>query len=114
MKHNYKTPYSDKVTQPNLKTIIEEGQLRKVTMMLRAVNHKLRQRIIDLLVERSLSDTEIAREVRIHEDVANKHLQILKRARVLDSELRGTSIYYSLNRSTMIKIRYFIDELLNY
>jgi len=79
--------------------------LRKAAMVLRAVNHKLRQQILDLIEENQrLTVTEIFVKLRLEQSVASQHLAILRRAGVVVTEREGKFIYYSVDRSRLEQI----------
>ncbi len=88
------------------------ADLRKAVLVLRAVNHKLRQRIIDLLEEsESLTVTDIYIKLRLEQSVASQHLAILRRAGVFATEREGKFIYYSLDRDRLGQISRLVEEL---
>ncbi len=88
------------------------ADLRKAVLVLRAVNHKLRQRIIDLLEEsESLTVTDIYIKLRLEQSVASQHLAILRRAGVVATEREGKFIYYSLDRNRLSQISRLVEEL---
>ncbi len=91
---------------------LDYAELRKAVLVLRAVNHKLRQRIIDLLEESdSLTVTDIYIKLRLEQSVASQHLAILRRAGVVDTERQGKFIHYSLNKGRLAQISRLVDEL---
>lgn len=91
---------------------LDYAELRKAVLVLRAINHKLRQRIIDLLEERdSLTVTDIYVNLRLEQSVASQHLAILRRAGIVKSDRDGKYIYYSLNRDRLSQIAGLIDDL---
>ena len=91
---------------------LDYAELRKAVLVLRAVNHKLRQRIIDLLEESdSLTVTDIYIKLRLEQSVASQHLAILRRAGVVDTERQGKLIHYSLNKDRLSQISRLVDEL---
>lgn len=88
------------------------ADLRKAVLVLRAVNHKLRQRVIDLLEEsESLTVTDIYIKLRLEQSVASQHLAILRRAGVVATEREGKFIYYSLDRDRLAQISRLVEEL---
>jgi DNA-binding transcriptional ArsR family regulator len=88
-------------------------ELRKAVLVLRAVNHKLRQTMIDLLEENQrMTVTDIYVKMRLEQSVASQHLAILRRAGVVITERNGKFIYYSLNKSRLGQISQVVDELL--
>lgn len=91
---------------------LDYAELRKAVLVLRAVNHKLRQRIIDLLeVNESMNVTDIYIKLRLEQSVASQHLAILRRAGIVDTERNGKFINYSLNRDRLAQISRLVEEL---
>ncbi len=93
---------------------LDYSELRKAVLVLRAINHKLRQRIIDLLEQHEkMTVTDIYIKMRLEQSVASQHLAILRRAGVLKTERQGKFIYYSTDKDRMEQISKLIDELAN-
>ena len=62
---------------------LDYADLRKAVLVLRAVNHKLRQRIIDLLEDGdSMTVTDIYIKLRLEQSAASQHLAILRKDEV--------------------------------
>jgi len=86
--------------------------LRKAVLVLRAVNHKLRQRVIDILEEQDkMTVTDIYIKLRLEQSVASQHLAILRRAGVVATERSGKFIYYSLDLDRLNQISKLVEEL---
>lgn len=91
---------------------LDYADLRKAVLVLRAVNHKLRQRVIDLLEEEeSLTVTDIYIKLRLEQSVASQHLAILRRAGVVNTRRDGKFIYYSLDKERLSQISRLVEEL---
>jgi len=91
---------------------LDYADLRKAVLVLRAVNHKLRQRIIDLLEEsRTMTVTDIYIKLRLEQSVASQHLAILRRAGVVITERQGKFIYYSLDTDRLDQISKLVEDL---
>ncbi|MEL6123252.1 MAG: metalloregulator ArsR/SmtB family transcription factor [Bacteroidota bacterium] len=91
---------------------LDYTELRKAVLVLRAVNHKLRQRIIDLLDSgESMTVTDIYIKLRLEQSVASQHLAILRRAGVVITERQGKFIYYSLNNERLEQIANLVEDL---
>src|SRR4051812_34637613 len=87
-------------------------QVKKSSLILRALNHKLRQQILKLLEEqRKLTVTEIYVQLRLEQSVASQHLAILRRAGIVKTERDGKFIYYSVNSSRVAHIMKCVDDL---
>ncbi len=87
-------------------------ELRKAVLVLRAVNHKLRQRIIDLLDEHNqMTVTDIYIKLRLEQSVASQHLAILRRAGIVITERQGKFINYALNKERLAQISQLVEDL---
>jgi DNA-binding transcriptional ArsR family regulator len=81
-------------------------------LVLRAVNHKLRQRIIDLLEDNdSMTVTDMYIKLRLEQSVASQHLAILRRAGVVITDRQGKYIYYSIDKDRLNQISRLVEEL---
>src|SRR3954470_9920579 len=72
--------------------------LKKAAMILRAMNHKLRQQIVKLIDDnKRITVTEIYVKLRLEQSVASQHLAILRRAGIVKTTRDGKFIYYTVN-----------------
>jgi len=86
--------------------------LKKAAMILRALNHKLRQQIVKLIDEnRKLTVTEIYVRLRLEQSVASQHLAILRRAGIVKTNRDGKFIYYSVNSGRVSEISRCVESL---
>ena len=91
---------------------LDYAELRKAVLVLRAVNHKLRQRIIDMLDEHEkMTVTDIYIKLRLEQSVASQHLAILRRAGVVATERNGKFIYYTIDKARLDQISRLVEEL---
>ena len=91
---------------------LDYSELRKAVLVLRAVNHKLRQRILDLLEEHGkMTVTDIYIKLRLEQSVASQHLAILRRASIVGTERNGKYIYYSIDKDRLAQISRLVEEL---
>ena len=91
---------------------LDYANLRRAVLVLRAVNHKLRQRVIDLLEENdTMTVTDIYIKLRLEQSVASQHLAILRRAGVVVTARSGKFIYYSLDRDRLSQISKLVEDL---
>ena len=101
---------SKSIMKPELK--IDFQALRKSVLVLRAINHKLRQEIIRLLdQEGKMTVTELYVKLRLEQSVASQHLALLRRAGVVQTSRDGKFIYYSVDHDRMVEITKLIQEL---
>lgn len=91
---------------------LDYAELRQAVLVLRAVNHKLRQNIISLLEEHEkLTVTDIYIKMRLEQSVASQHLAILRRSGVLVTDRQGKYIYYMLDQERLSQISRLVEEL---
>ena len=88
--------------------------LKKAALVLRAMNHKLRQQILSLIdTEKKITVTEIYVRLRLEQSVASQHLAILRRAGIVVTQRDGKFIYYTVNHARIEEINKFISELVD-
>jgi DNA-binding transcriptional ArsR family regulator len=86
--------------------------LKKAAMVLRAINHKLRQQILKLIDEHGkMTVTEIYVKLRLEQSVASQHLAILRKAGFVKTERDGKFIYYSVSTERLEELNKFVKEL---
>lgn len=91
---------------------LDYAELRKAVLVLRAVNHKLRQRMIELLEENGkMPVTDIYVQLRLEQSVASQHLAILRRAGVVKTDRQGKYIYYYIDHDRLSQIGGLVEEL---
>src|SRR5687768_17250837 len=87
--------------------------VKKAALILRAVNHKLRQQILKLIDEHGrMTVTEIYVKLRLEQSVASQHLAILRKAGFVKTDRDGKFIYYSVNHERLEELNRFVDQLL--
>jgi ArsR family transcriptional regulator, virulence genes transcriptional regulator len=108
-----KTKTGSVVLQKDAKEILlDYTELRKAALVLRSINHKLRQKMIELLEETDrMTVTDIYVKMRLEQSVASQHLAILRKSGVVITERNGKFIYYSLNKSRIAQISELAEEL---
>ncbi|MCC7526176.1 MAG: helix-turn-helix transcriptional regulator [Chitinophagaceae bacterium] len=88
--------------------------VKKAALILRALNHKLRQQMIQLLDEKQkMTVTELYVQLRLEQSVASQHLAILRRAGMVSTTREGKFIYYSVNHKRLTEIYQFVEQLLS-
>ncbi len=92
---------------------IDVIQLKKAALILRAVNHKLRQQMMRLLHQHGkMTVTEIYVKLRLEQSVASQHLAILRKAGFVSTVRDGKFIFYSVNYDRLDQVHRFVHELL--
>jgi DNA-binding transcriptional ArsR family regulator len=93
---------------------IDFVSLKKAAMILRALNHKLRQQIVKLLDDnKKLTVTEIYVQLRLEQSVASQHLAILRKAGIVATERDGKFIYYTVSDQRIAHIMKFVSNLID-
>lgn len=91
---------------------INYHNLKKGALVLRALNHKLRQQILALIeTEKKITVTEIYVRMRLEQSVASQHLAILRRAGIVTTQRDGKFIYYTVNHKRITEITSVVDDL---
>ena len=102
----------DKTSNENLK--LDFLRLKKAAMILRAMNHKLRQQLLKLIDEnQKITVTEIYVNLRLEQSVVSQHLAILRRAGIVITKREGKFIFYSLNYIRIKEINGFVEQLVS-
>ena len=70
----------------------------------KALNDPTRREILELLREREMTAGEIAEKFQISFPSISHHLDLLKQAKLVDSEKDGQYVYYSLNTTVVDEI----------
>lgn len=82
----------------NLLTTESLMKIKRAAMVLRALNHKLRQTLLQTILENpKITVTELYVRLRLEQSVASQHLAILRRQGIVTTERDGKFIYYSVN-----------------
>jgi DNA-binding transcriptional ArsR family regulator len=72
-----------------------------LNLVFKALNDKTRRDILELLRKKEMSAGEIAEKFSISAPSISHHLEILKRAQLIESEKQGQFIIYSLNSTVL-------------
>lgn len=98
-------------TRPELK--IDYQVLRKSVLVLRAVNHKLRQDMIQLIhQEGKMTVTDLYVKLRLEQSVVSQHLALLRRAGIVVTSRDGKYIYYAVDTERLDEINRLLEELI--
>lgn len=92
---------------------IDYHKVKKASLVLRALNHRLRQQIIKTIYDdKRLTVTELYVKLRLEQSVASQHLAILRKAGIVVTHREGKFIFYSINSSRIEAINEFVKNLL--
>ena len=91
---------------------IDYYNVKKAALILRALNHKLRQQLLKLIEEeKKITVTEIYVRLRLEQSVASQHLAILRKAGIVNTERDGKFIFYTVNYKRIDEITQFVKDL---
>jgi DNA-binding transcriptional ArsR family regulator len=97
----------------NKQLAVDDLLIRKGALIMRAIRHTLRQKMLKLIHENGrLSVTEIYVKLRIEQSVASQHLAILRKAGFVVTEREGKQIFYSINHNRIHEVNNVISALL--
>lgn len=92
---------------------LDNHSIKKVALIYRALNHKLRQDIVRMIDKKGkVSVTEIFTTLQLEQSIASQHLAILRRAGILQTEKDGKFMYYKLNLVRLHLINQMVVDLL--
>jgi DNA-binding transcriptional ArsR family regulator len=98
---------------PSTELKIDVMQLKKAALILRAINHKLRQQILKLIHQNGkMTVTEIYVKLRLEQSVASQHLAILRKAGFVNTLRDGKFIFYSVNHNRLDQVHHIVHDLL--
>lgn len=73
-------------------------ELKKAALTLRAINHKVRQQILNLIHQNGeITVSEIYSKLKLEQSLTSSHLAVLRRAGIVKTRREGQSIHYSVN-----------------
>jgi DNA-binding transcriptional ArsR family regulator len=97
-----------KKTEP----LLDYPRVRSSVLVFRSVNHKFRQKILNLLDEHTnMTVTDLYVKLRCEQSVASQHLAILRRAGVVTADRHGKHILYSVNYKRLNQLNKIAEEL---
>jgi DNA-binding transcriptional ArsR family regulator len=93
---------------------IDTIELRKATMVLRAINHPLRQQMLKIIHQAgAMTVTELYVKLRLEQSVASQHLAILRSAALVATERKAKNIFYSVNTGRLDSVHSIVADLIN-
>lgn len=100
-------------SENNAELRIDALKIKKTSIVLKAINHKLRQIILQFIGEKErITVTEIFLHFHLEQSVASQHLAILRKTGFVKTKREGKFIYYSVNRQRLLDLNKFVEELL--
>jgi DNA-binding transcriptional ArsR family regulator len=91
---------------------IDYYSLKKTALIIRALNHTLRQQVIKTIQEnKRITVTQLYVKLRLEQSVASQQLAILRKAGVVSTEHEGKYVFYTINTSRIEDINQFVKNL---
>jgi len=98
--------------KPSELSKINYHNLKKAANVLRALNHKLRQQILNLIeAEKKITVTQIYVRLHLEQSVASQHLAIMRNAGIVSATREGKFIYYTVNHHRINEVNNFVHGL---
>lgn len=82
-----------------------------MNLLFKALNDPIRREILNRLKEQDMSAGEIADLFDISKPSISHHLEILRRAGLVETDKQGQFIYYSLNTSVLDEVLKWIVSI---
>ena len=99
--------------QPSSELLIQIQELKNAAMCFRAINHKLRQQILQLVHKKGkITVTDLYKKLAIEQSVASQHLAILRQQGFVTTQRQERFIFYSINYQRIKEVEAFAGELL--
>jgi DNA-binding transcriptional ArsR family regulator len=93
---------------------IDYHNIKKAALVLRSLNHKLRQQMLITLNESNrLTVTQLYVKLRLEQSVASQHLAILRKAGIVVTEREGKFIFYTINPARIAAINQYSKDILS-
>lgn len=91
---------------------LDVQQLKKGSLVIRALKHKLRQQILKQIhAKGTITVTEIYVKLRLEQSVASQHLAILRKPGIVNTKREGKKIFYSVNYERLAEINRHIEGI---
>jgi DNA-binding transcriptional ArsR family regulator len=95
--------------------VIDSNAIKKASSIYRAINHSLRLQIIGIIHKAgSINVTPIIQELKLEQSLISAHLKILRDAKIVKTERRGSNIFYSVNYQEISRISILAENLVPY
>ncbi len=96
----------------NIMTTDDKLRSSERARILKAIAHPSRIFIVEKLSEKPYCVCELTEMIGADTSTVSKHLSILKNAGIIEDEKRGTSVYYSLRCTCIMKFIGCIEQVI--
>jgi DNA-binding transcriptional ArsR family regulator len=100
------------ITETEKALEIDTLRLKKAALVLRAINHPLRQQILQLLHKNErMAVTALYVKLKLEQSEASQHLAILRRAGFVKAQRDGQQVFYSVNYTRLKDLTEHVNAL---
>lgn len=92
------------IDKKKLEELMNQKELRKIRMLLRAMDHPIRQDMMIMLSEKDCIVTEIWTKLKLDQGVCSQHLKILLNNGLVSKSHVGQTRSYSLNKEFLKQV----------
>lgn len=93
---------------------IEFNDVKKVTQFIRAVDNKLRWKMLELLSERELTVTQLIKILKKEQSAISSYLAVLRKQGLVEYRREHKNVYYKIKESNMEFFNHIISLIKNY
>lgn len=90
---------------------IKEQVYQELSRVTHAISNPKRMELIDILSQKGFSVEELSKEIAMSIASTSQHLQVLKSAKLVDTQRRGNFIIYSITDDSVLKLVSAVKEL---
>lgn len=90
---------------------IKEQVYQELSRITHAISNPKRMELIDILSQKGFSVDELSKEISMSVASTSQHLQILKSAKLVDTQRQGNFIIYSITDDSVLKLVSAVKEL---
>lgn len=102
-------------TLSQISFVIDARAMQKAAAIYRAINHSLRLQIIGIIHKAGVINvTPIIQQLKLEQSLISAHLKILRDAKIVKTEKKGKSVYYSINYQEVNRISILAEKLIPY
>jgi len=92
-------------------TSIKEQVYQELSRVTHAISNPKRMELIDVLSQKGYSVEELSKEISMSIASTSQHLQVLKSAKLVDTQRQGNFIIYSITDDSVLKLVSAVKEL---
>jgi DNA-binding CsgD family transcriptional regulator/DNA-binding transcriptional ArsR family regulator len=95
--------------------MMDATSIQRATCIYRAVNHSLRLQIIETIHRAgTIHVTTIIQTLKFEQPVISAHLKILREAKIVSTQRKGSNIFYSINYFQLNRLSILAERLVLY